>query len=650
MENQPSSVKHDPAARPGLMRFTSPAENGLWPVVRNVVIVFFGFFLLEMASIWLRSRHPGATLPIVPAVGFAFAALLVYSEAAILPIFLAVVIAGFLSPLNDHFMLRIPSLAFGVVLGWMLSRKLFSRKRLEAPLLRPNETLFFFIGGGICAAILSATFLQAGMEFVAGEPPADRFGLWLRSFLGIMGGFVALTPGCYYLLRGDFSTPVKNHRATETILLFAGLAGAIIAAVSAPIPDHLETAALITLPYPFLVWIALRRGLRPTSLGLAILGMATLMFYYLREVPAPGPAIFPDGLFQVQFTLSAISCLVIASQRDAVSALALTTRLAHEAAEFCPWEWGRHSGITFLSSGWTARTGLPAEVSMPLERWIETVHPDDQQEFAEAISRGAFSPTPGFTMRFRSWDVEKQDWYWAKSIGYLIKLDPEGNPLRAVGVVLDIDDIVEAEKMRISAVQNQAELATLRAQLNPHFLFNCLNSIRALIGRDETKAREMVTTLATLLRSLLERRNESFETIQAELAIIQKYLSLEQIRFGSRLQVDIAVDPLALSCHIPCFLILTLVENAIKHGISKCPEGGELIVRIMMQTSSLAIRVINTGHLKESGKGVGLENTRRRVQLMTNNAGAFDIQENPPGRVIASVELPIHTLTAVGEN
>lgn len=644
METNPGRPRPASSEKPGLMRFVADEDRSLWLVLQKMALVFSGCLLLELLSVWLRSQLPAATLPLLPVAGFAFAALLVFSESAIIPILVAVTAVGLVFPQEENPLLRIFSLSLGVILGWVLSRKLFSRKRLEAPLLRPNETLFFFIGGGTFAAALAASLLLAGLVLVGAPPAIPAALLWLRIFLGTLAGFVALTPASYYLLRGDFSTPVKDHRPGETVLLFAALLLAVVVAVSTPIPHHLQAVSLTTIPFPFLIWIALRRGLRATSLALALMALATLIFPYLWNTPSEDSRIFFDGFYQVQFIFLSVSCLLLASQRDAISALALKTRLAHEAAEFCAWEWSLQGGITFWSVAWTARTGLPAETRMPLERWIETVHPDDQQEFADTISRGAHNPIPGFTMRFRSWDVNKRDWYWAKSIGHLIKLDAGGNPLKAIGLVLDIDDVVEAEKLRSSSLQNQAELAALRAQLNPHFLFNCLNSIRALIGRDEHKAREMVTTLAALLRNLLEQRNESFETIAAELGIIQKYLNLEHIRFGSRLQTEISVDPAAMDCHVPCFLILTLVENAVKHGISRFPDGGLLKVDVLLRKNALVISVMNPGHLQESGKGVGLENTRRRVQLMTDHGDAFEIFENPPGRVVARVELPVRTV------
>jgi two-component sensor histidine kinase/PAS domain-containing protein len=648
MENDASVPKADPAPRSGLMRFAPPERRESWLFLPKMAVVFFGCVLIEVLSALLRYEVPEVTLPLIPIAGFAFAALLVYSETAILPIVAGVITTGALFPNQYGMLIRVPSLSFGIILGWLISRRIFAGKQLEAPLLRPNQTLFFIIGGGICGAMLSATFLQVG-SLTAGTPPnAGTSWFWLHGFLAMMAGFMAFTPASYYLLRGDFSTPVKDHLPGETSLLFIALLAAVATAIWVPVHEHLRAATLITLPFPFLVWIALRRGLRATSLALALLAVTMLAYYYLWDSEPLKAPVISEGLYQLQFVFSAISCLLLASQRDAIFALTLKTKLAHEAAEFCAWEWSLRGGITFWSKGWTDRTGLVAESPMPLECWIATVHPDDQQEFAETISRGALNPTPGFTMRFRSWDVNRNDWYWTKSIGHIIKLDPNGNPLKAIGVVLDIDDIVEKEKLRVVAVQNEAELATLRAQLNPHFLFNCLNSIRALIGRDEHKARDMVTTLASLLRSLLEQRNNSFETVAAELDIIQKYLSLEQIRFGSRLRTEMAIDPLAMDCHIPSFLMLTLVENAVKHGISKAPEGGTVNVRVHLEEDrTLLIHIANTGHLnaRPGHKGVGLENTRRRAHLMTNDAEAFEIYENPPGTVVATVRVPTHCPT-----
>lgn len=644
MENDASTPRPEGADRPGLMRFASPEKRGSWLDPRKMVVVFAGCVIVELLSAFLRYNVPEITLPLVPIAGFAFAALLVYSETAILPIIAGIAVAGLIPPGQFGTLVRIPSLSIGIILGWLIIRTIFAGKRLEAPLLRPNQTLFFIIGGGICAAAISATLLMAGAYFSGAPSDPSNVWAWLNDFLAMMAGAMAFTPASYYLFRGDFSTPIKDHLPGETSFLFTVLLAAAALAIVVPIQPHLRAATLITIPFPILMWISLRRGLRATALALALIATTMLVYFYAWDGNPDREPVISEGLYQLQFVFSAVTCLLLASQRDAISALTLKTQLAHEAADFCAWEWSLRGGITFWSKGWTDRTGIAAETAMPLECWIATVHPDDQQEFAETISRGALSPTPGFTMRFRSWDVLRNEWYWSKSIGHIIKLDAGGNPLKAIGVVLDIDDIVAAEKLRVTAVKNQAELSTLRAQLNPHFLFNCLNSIRALIGRDERKARDMVTTLAALLRSLLEQRNLSFDTVAAELEIIQKYLSLEQIRFGSRLRTELAIDPLAMQCHIPSFLMLTLVENAVKHGISKSPEGGNLDIRVHLEGEILLIHIANTGHLnaQPGGKGVGLENTRRRVHLMTKDAQAFEIYEQPPGTVVATVTLPIH--------
>lgn len=652
MENDASTSRPDGAERPGLMRFASPEKRSTWLDPRKMAVVFAGCVTIEFLSAFFRHDVPEITLPLVPIAGFAFAALLVYAETAILPIIAGIVVAGFLPPEQFGVLVRVPSLSIGIILGWLVSRRIFAGKRLEAPLLRPNQTLFYIIGGGICAAAISATSFLA-FAWISGTPLDQAYiWAWRDDFLAMMAGAMAFTPASYYLFRGDFSTPVKDHLPGETSLLFTVLLAAVALAIALPIQPNLRAATLISVPFPVLMWIALRRGLRATALALALIATTMLVYFHLWESDSSRPPVISEGLYKLQFVFSAATCLLLASQRDAISALTLKTKLAHEAAEFCAWEWSLNGGITFWSKGWTDRTGLIAETPIPLENWIATVHPEDQQEFAETISRGALSPTPGFTMRFRSWDVFREEWYWSKSIGHIIKLDAGGNPLKAIGLVLDIDDIVETEKLRVTAVENQAELATLRAQLNPHFLFNCLNSIRALIGRDERKARDMVTTLAALLRSLLEQRNLSFDTVAAELEIIQKYLTLEQIRFGSRLRTELAIDPLAMQCHIPSFLMLTLVENAVKHGISKSPEGGTLDIRVRLEREKLLIYIANTGHLNahSSGKGVGLENTRRRVHLMTKDAQAFEICEQPPGTVVATVTLPVHGVPTTDYN
>jgi len=164
----------------------------------------------------------------------------------------------------------------------------------------------------------------------------------------------------------------------------------------------------------------------------------------------------------------------------------------------------------------------------------------------------------------------------------------------------------------------EAELRALRAQLNPHFLFNSLNSINALVGSDPEGARRMCEGLGDFLRRTLALGARDSVTLSEELMLLDRYLDIEQLRFGDRLRVERAVDPDAAACHVPPLLLQPLVENAIKHGIQDCLAGG--VIRIEAKRAGGTLRVAVENPVDHDapvrrGEGVGLENVRRRLEV-----------------------------------
>lgn len=204
----------------------------------------------------------------------------------------------------------------------------------------------------------------------------------------------------------------------------------------------------------------------------------------------------------------------------------------------------------------------------------------------------------------------------------------------------------DALQLQLTVVARDAQLQSLRAQINPHFLFNCLNSLRHLIVTQPARAEVMVTGLAELLRySLASDRTDSV-TLADELRIVDEYLALERVRLDERLTVQREVAPEALRARIPPMLIQALVDNAIKHGIAELPGGG--IVRIAARADSgrVEILVANTGRMQlkvnavaEDG-GRGLANIRERLRLIYGDAATFSLQETG-GLVEARLALPM---------
>lgn len=197
----------------------------------------------------------------------------------------------------------------------------------------------------------------------------------------------------------------------------------------------------------------------------------------------------------------------------------------------------------------------------------------------------------------------------------------------------------EVNNLQLTASHNEIELKNLRSQLNPHFLFNSLNSIRALIDLDPNQAKDNVTKLSGLLRKSLILGKEQLVSLEEELAIVKDYLDLEKVRFEERLNIEVILEPGINEVQIPPFILQTLVENSLKHGIGNLVNGGSVWIRTKKRGNSLRLEVENDGKLIHSAtKGIGIENTERRLELQYKGKASFSIKELD-NRVLATIEI-----------
>jgi two-component system sensor histidine kinase AlgZ len=204
------------------------------------------------------------------------------------------------------------------------------------------------------------------------------------------------------------------------------------------------------------------------------------------------------------------------------------------------------------------------------------------------------------------------------------RLDPVVPHLIAVGLLVYLLSValhyaaLSAEESRQAALDaREAELRALKAQINPHFLFNCLNSITALTASDPGKAREMCIRLADFLRSTLGLGERESVAWHEELDLAHAYLDVEQVRFGSRLQVEIHADEACADCLVPPLVLQPLIENAVKHGIATLVDGGTIQVTSRVLNGVLEVSVEN-GFDPDSPSprrnGLGLRNVRMRLE------------------------------------
>ena len=212
-------------------------------------------------------------------------------------------------------------------------------------------------------------------------------------------------------------------------------------------------------------------------------------------------------------------------------------------------------------------------------------------------------------------------------------------------VLLSDEASHEAERREAEArvLARDSELRALKTQVNPHFIFNCLNSISALTSSDSAKARQMCVLLADFLRKTLGLGEKTVIPLREELELTQSYLSVEQIRFGARLKLEEKTEPGVLECLVPPLLLQPLVENAIGHGISNLTAGGWIRIEIGRGAAeSLSIKIENNFDPetpRRRGASIGLKNVRQRLDIAYGNRARFDVQTSGD-RFAVSLDLP----------
>ena len=201
----------------------------------------------------------------------------------------------------------------------------------------------------------------------------------------------------------------------------------------------------------------------------------------------------------------------------------------------------------------------------------------------------------------------------------------------------------QLDTLKLEALVKELELKTIKAHINPHFIFNALNSIRALIDENPERARTAVTELSNILRSSMQAEKQETVPFKRELNIVQDYLALEHIRFENRLNVEYQIDEETLDQPVPPMMLQTLVENAIKHGISKQVNGGVIRIISDFRDNYHELLIQNTGRLNGSfnQEGFGLSSTQNRLHLMFGENATFEIRETGGNTVEAKVLIPV---------
>jgi sensor histidine kinase YesM len=241
-------------------------------------------------------------------------------------------------------------------------------------------------------------------------------------------------------------------------------------------------------------------------------------------------------------------------------------------------------------------------------------------------------------------------WWFAARVEYLTQLDwTLMTYLFLVGLAHALAYRRESERRALDSAHLEtrlveAQLKSLQRQLQPHFLFNTLNAISGLMRTDVDAADRMMDRLGDLLRMALDTSHSQEVSLKDELELLQKYLDIEQVRFGTRLSVTMSIDPELLDARVPNFLLQPLVENAVRHGIAPHPRPGRIVVDASRHADRLRIRIGDSGdgvaahYLTLLNQGVGLSNTRARLEHLYGANHSFVFSND--GGFCVTIEIP----------
>ena len=199
------------------------------------------------------------------------------------------------------------------------------------------------------------------------------------------------------------------------------------------------------------------------------------------------------------------------------------------------------------------------------------------------------------------------------------------------------------KSLKYETVLRDTELSQLRSQLNPHFIFNALNSIRALVDENPKKSKKAISQLSSIIRNSLLTDKSKLVRLEEEIQTVRDYLGLESIRFEERLKTSVDMNEYTRYFQIPPMMIQTLVENGIKHGISKQKKGGFIDVKTFLESDFLLIQIRNSGvYLDEAqtDQKYGLSNTRKRLALIYGEKAEFKIENEEENVVLMQITLP----------
>ncbi len=525
--------------------------------------------------------------------------------------------------------------------AWVISRIGYGSRRTNSgsgPALWP--VFWAHLGAPIiacvpCALLMTLTFT------LTGRFPKGAVGLSL--FLIVMAhlhGIVAVSSLTLHLLQKDFNY-AELKRSWRGVLA-GGFALAVMSfAFTGGFNGLLSQRSALFLPFPLLIMAGVRLSPAPASLFAALWCILSTAFTVSGFGPfevasgASGPVMSPAELGLYNLVMASVAYMISVGSHHLRRQFDLN-EIALTAADIGLWEWERDSGFSWVRGQRVSNYIREATMGYQGTGVLSRLAGMDPAEDLEADTwRTRISVGP-------SADGGNRPAILLESVGRVLQRGIDDRPTKAIGLLQDLSSLRRAEEAIVALGYQKAKLRDLQSKLSPHFLFNSLNVIRALVHIDPRKADQAITSLAQLLRGNLRAAEAPLIPLEDELSQVRSLLQLARFRFGSRLETRVRVPFDLLQTRVPPMMLLNLVENAITHGIGKLEDGGRISVVARRVGDHARISVRNSGYLPENvTHGIGTRDAMQRLELLFAGKAKFSLSQTGNRIVTADILLPL---------
>jgi hypothetical protein len=601
---------------------------------------FFATVLSCYLGLWFLHLGGRAISPMWPAAGVSLGLFVRYDLRAAPWVILGhVSIWAFLHPSGPAWPVLLVPLTYPLE-AWLVS---LAHRRTDRIMATKRSAMWpvawNYLGAPIfCAlptALISTLTFTASGRFSEGAVGTTFFLIMMAHVHGLMafGGLSIHVLQCGFNL-ADIKKAWNGVLAGVSALVVMGLA---FAGVFDP---FISPSSSIFLPFPLLVMAAVCLPPAPVSLLVALWCVlsTTLVCFGLGPFvvdASAGQPVNPAEIALYNMVMSSVAYLVSVGSSHLLRQLNLN-QIALSAAGIELWEWDVKRGFSWVQEN-------PA-----CDHLREVTSAWHHEEILGKLAGAPFGQVVAFdTWRSRipggaPFQPEKPPGLTLESAGRILQRGLGDRPTKAIGLLQDISALQRAEDALVALGYQKAKLRSLQAKLTPHFLFNSLNVIHALVHTDPKSADEAITSLANLLRYNLRTTENMLIVLSEELARIRELLHLARLRFGDRILTRIRVPPDLLGTKVPPMLLLNLVENAITHGIGSLEEGGMITVTARAAAGQIRISIRNSGTLPENAvRGVGTQDALQRLEMLFAGRARFSLSQMNQTTVSADVELPL---------